>query len=451
MFLAISTSSSATELAIIGVLLYAYCKLGARLVFATRALKNLNTVATASLAQQLSSLLAPDGVLTIRSFGMSDYFMDRMFQYIDDASSTTWHHSLCQVMMDFQSGVLGALLLTSIAIGAVLNHADAGATAIALSFATRFGGTISGFLRRIATVEAGLDSVKRIAEYEDLPAESESGLEPPSAWPSKGHVQVHNLTAGYQEAKESPTALKNISFSVKPGERLGIVGRTGAGKSSLTLAFARLLHQRQGDITIDEIDVSTLKPRSLRQRLFIIPQDPYLSPGPLRSILDPNGSYDNDSLVNVLQKVGFASPIGEGSGSVQGADLSLEISGGGANISQGQRQILCLARALLSRPPIVIMDESTSAVDVGTDAIIQKALQEGLPASTVIVVAHRLATVAEFDKILVLDHGTMVEFGAPADLCNRKGWFWNLVRHSSDREQLLSKIFGQADSGQSSV
>jgi len=395
-----------------------------------------------SLYQQLGSILAPDGLLTIRAYGMSDYFMERMFRYVDDTSSAAWHHALCRIMMDFQLGVLDALFLASVALGAVLVRADASTAGIALSFAMRFSGTMSRFLQRIATVESGLNSAERISEYGELPTEPESGIDPPTAWPSCGSVQVHKLYASYHSIDDSPVTLNDISFSINPGERVGIVGRTGAGKSSLTLAFARLIQQRQGKIIIDGVDISTIKICTLRQRLFIIPQNPYLFSGSLRSTLDPDGVYDDETLVAALRRVG-ATSFSKGDAE-KSTDLSFMIKEGGTNISQGQRQILRLAQALLSRPMIVIMDEATSAIDLETDTTIQAALRAGLPSSTVIVVAHRLATVVDFDKVLVLEDGALVEFGSPADLCNKRGNFWSLVNHSSDRQQLVDKIFGSS-------
>ncbi|KAK3342150.1 P-loop containing nucleoside triphosphate hydrolase protein [Lasiosphaeria hispida] len=235
---------------------------------------------------------------------------------------------------------------------------------------------MSGLLQRVAVVE-GLNSVDRIVEYGNVPTEPTSGANPEPTWPAHGQVKVRNLVAGYREGL-SPD-LRDISFSVSPGER--------------------------GVILIDGVDISTIKVHALRRQIFTIAQDPYLFSGSLRSTLDPDGVMDDETLKSALER-------------------------GGTNISQGQRQVLCLARALLYRRKVIIMDEATSAVDVETDAAIQAALQEGLPDSTMIVVAHRLATVAGFDKILVLEDGAVAEFGTPADLYQQKGAFWKLVSHT---------------------
>ncbi|KAL6890779.1 P-loop containing nucleoside triphosphate hydrolase protein [Trichoderma evansii] len=380
------------------------------------------------IGRQLNDLKAPDAVLTIRAYGKSDYFLNRMYLLVDTYSSASRCNTLGRIMMNFQLGTLVALFLASVAVGAVLTRADAGSTGIALTFAMSFNDIVNGILKKIIAVHSGLNSVDRISNYTKIPSESMSGMEPPRDWPSEGRVLVDRLTAGYHA--ERPAVLRNISFSIDPGQRVGIVGRTGAGKSSLTMAFARLIQQRHGQIIIDGIDISTINPRSLRQRLFFIPQDPYIFSNTLRSTLDPDNGHDDEALTNALKD-----------SELTFTDLSFIIDEGGTNISQGQRQLVYLAQALLSRQKFVIMDEATSAVDASTDATIQIALQKALPNSTVIAVAHHLATVADCDKILVLKYGVVVESGSPADLCREKSHFWNLVCHSSDKEDLLKRIF----------
>ncbi|KAK0643177.1 P-loop containing nucleoside triphosphate hydrolase protein [Cercophora newfieldiana] len=180
---------------------------------------------------------------------------------------------------------------------------------------------------------------------------------------------------------------------------------------------------------IDGIDISTLKLHSLRRRIFTIAQGPYLFQGSLRTMLDPDGVFHDERLQEALGSVRFFTN-----------DLSFTINEGGTNISQGQRQTLCLARALLSRRKLIIMDEATSAVDTNTDVAIQEALKDALPDSTLIVVAHRLATVAGFDKILVLEGGRLVEFGALIQLYQQKGAFWKLVCHSPDGDALAKRM-----------
>ncbi len=412
-----------------------------RLISASRKLKTLRLTASATLQQHHSSLQAPDAISTIRTYNKAGYFRSRVHQLIDDDSSTAWHSALCTVMMDVQLGFLGALFVTSTCLFIVLTEADAGTAGIAISFAMIFSATMTGLLQRIATVESGLNNVARIADYCKISQEPTSGVDVPAPWPSEGMVHVNGLTAGYHA--ESSPALKDLTFSIRPGERVGVVGRTGAGKSSLALAFARLIQLHVGRIIIDGIDISTIKLDVLRRRLLIIPQDPHLFAGSLRTMLDPDGSRDDDELLASLSRIKPAAS--DANTEAVFADLSFQIEDGGSNVSQGQRQILYLARALLARKKIVIMDEATSAVDMDTDAAIQTAIRDGLPGTTIIVVAHRLATVADFDKVLVLEGGRVSEFGCPKELYEKQGEFWKLVNHSSDKEALLEKIAGADD------
>ncbi|KAK4455168.1 putative ABC bile acid transporter [Podospora aff. communis PSN243] len=358
-------------------IIYAYFAIGARLLSATRRLKHLSSVAASAMYQNLSSLLTPDALITIRTYGMTRQFQNRMYRSVDDHSSAAWHYMLCQIMMDFELGMLGAVFLTSAALGSVLTASDAGT----------FSNAMSSLLRKVSAVESGLQSVARPTSGDD-PA-------PVAAY-----------------LPDSPATLKDISFSVLPGERVGVVGRTGAGKSSLVLSLKRLISQRQGSIL-----------RVLRERIFTIAQSPYLFAGSVRSVLDSDGVVDDNSLKCALESVGLSS-----------FELSFNINEGGTNISQGQRQALYLARALLSRQKLIIMDEATGA----------NALRETLPGSTLIVVAHCLATIADFDKILVLDEGRLIECGAPRDIYSKRGTFWNLVCHSPDGEELVEKFGGAA-------
>lgn len=243
------------------------------------------------------------------------------------------------------------------------------------------------------------------------------------------------------------------------------MGRTGAGKSSLTLALFRFLEAREGSVHIDGIDVSKISLHDLRSRIAIIPQDPVLFSGTVRSNLDGFDQRTDSELYDALQRVhliratGTTSrngSTGTGSGSNTPApeaaldtntnpfaSLSSRISEGGLNLSQGQRQLLCLARAIVSRPKIMILDEATSAVDMATDVLIQRSIREEFQDSTLIVIAHRLSTIADFDKILVMDNGAGVEFDTPKELLGKDGGvFRGMVEQSGERQRLWDIIGG---------
>jgi ABC-type multidrug transport system fused ATPase/permease subunit len=245
-----------------------------------------------------------------------------------------------------------------------------------------------------------------------------------------------------------PPTLKGISFTLKPNERLGVIGRTGAGKTTLAYSLLRFVEPRYGTICIDGVDISTLKLHDLRRRITIIPQDPFLFSGTLRSNLDLYGIKDDEELRIALQRVHLmqrpavsTSPSEEVTGGHTFLDdLDLLISGGGMNLSHGQRQLICLARAILAQSKILVLDEATSSVDKATDSAIQRFIRTELSDSTLIVIAHRLSTVADFDKLLVLGDGAVLESGTPTELMRAKGVFWNMVCQSSERGQIETLI-----------
>ena len=329
--------------------------------------------------------------------------------------------------------------------------------------------TSTGTIRHYTNLELEFNAAERIVEFSELPIEDVNGADPPAAWPTQGRLEVHDLVVGY--APDLPPVLKGVTFSVAPNERIGVVGRTGAGKSSLTLALFRFLEARQGSIHIDGLDVSKMKLNALRSRLAIIPQDPVLFSGTVRSNLDAFDEHADDELRDALERVHLVSAPtsrdeqANGNGTANGETSSRSpiepaspsgnqninpfksllspITEGGLNLSQGQRQLLCLARAIISRPKVMLLDEATSAVDMSTDALIQRSIREEFSDSTLIVIAHRLSTIADFNKILVIDAGSIREFDTPRALMEKEnGAFRALVRESGEREVLERMILG---------
>ncbi|KND89966.1 Canalicular multispecific organic anion transporter 1 [Tolypocladium ophioglossoides CBS 100239] len=388
-------------------------------------LKRLSAVATTPLYDQLGSVLEPDGLLTIRAFGRTNAYIDKMNQLIDKKTAINQSLSVGSRWMDLQIGLIGIAFEMVIGFGALSGRIDAGTAALSLAAVNQLTGALLGLSRKTMTVGAELDAADRVDQYTGLPVEADSGVSAPASWPEHGRVEVYNLVAGYGNM---PPILKNINFNVELRQHVGVVGRTGAGKSSLAYSLLRLLNPPHGVITIDGIDISTLKLRDLRSKVHIVPQDPFLFSGTLRDNLDARGSYSDVELSLVLERVGLH------------LDVSHAITGAGTSISQGQRQLVCLARALLARPRILILDEATSAVDMETDAAIQRVIRTHFHETTMVVIAHKLSTVVDFDKILVLDEGKLVEEGQPKDLLSSKGAFWKLIANSADRDVLEKAI-----------
>ncbi|KAJ7172815.1 hypothetical protein C8R43DRAFT_1208856 [Mycena crocata] len=312
------------------------------------------------------------------------------------------------------------------------------------SLLERFGcGTTFKFKATVGKLAQAVTSLERIQQYIDIEQETkptEAG-KPPAHWPSSGELVVEKLSARY--SPDGPKVLKDISFRVNSGERVGIVGRTGSGKSSLTLALLRCIYT-EGAVHYDGIPTASLNLDALRSNITIIPQMPELLSGTLRHNLDPFDQYDDATLNSALRAAGLFSLQKE----MEEGRLVLDsvISSGGSNLSVGQRQILALARAIVRDSKLLILDEATSAIDYQTDTIIQTSLRHELkPDVTVITVAHRLQTILDSDKIMVLDEGRIVEFDAPKVLLkNPKGKLRALVDESGDKDNLYAMAEGKA-------
>jgi len=228
--------------------------------------------------------------------------------------------------------------------------------------------------------------------------------------------------------------LKDLTFQIRPKEKIGIVGRTGAGKTSITLALFRLIEIYQGSIEIDGIDISKIGLNDLRRNLAIIPQDPVMFLGTIRSNLDPWEEFTDAQIQDALKRVRMDQVVHE----LQ-SGINSNVTEGGSNFSLGQRQLLCIARALLQSAKILVLDEATASIDIETDNLIQHTIRDGFKDHTVLTIAHRLHTIIDNDRIMVLDKGTLVEFDTPYNLLNTPGsLFLGLVNETDDSEKLKS-------------
>ncbi|KAL1965879.1 hypothetical protein VTN77DRAFT_5012 [Rasamsonia byssochlamydoides] len=450
-------------LIVFAVILLGVClQFAVRYLAGAREIKRLESNAKSPIFEQFGSALA--GLGTIRAFTKVETYIHRMYGLIDRHAQAWWHLWLFNRWFSFRMNLIGALFsMITAALIVSIRGMRASLAGFALSFALQYTGAISWSLRQYANVELEMNATERVVEYSNIAIENQGGEDVPAAWPTEGKLEVENLVVGY--APDLPPVLKGLSFTVEQNQRVGVVGRTGAGKSSLTLALFRFLEPREGRIVIDGIDVSKIKLYDLRSRLAIIPQDPVLFSGTIRSNLDPFDEYSDAELYDALERVHLigssaepASASGSTSGTATPASASMKnaniftslqspISEGGLNLSQGQRQLLCLARAIVSRPKIMVLDEATSAVDMATDALIQRSIRSefGRNATTLLVIAHRLSTIVDFDRILVMDAGRAVEFGTPRELMAIEGGvFRSLVEESGERKVLEEIIFREA-------
>jgi len=274
----------------------------------------------------------------------------------------------------------------------------------------------------MSELETNVVSVERVNEYTRIGTEERLVSEDPpdKEWPIKGDIQYKNVSVRYREGL--PLVLTGIDMSISAGERIGIVGRTGAGKSSITLTLFRILELASGSIVIDGVDISKIGLHELRKKLAIIPQDPILFTGTLRDNMDPFKEYNDEQLWGALESASLKEFISD-----QENKLDFEIQERGENMSVGQRQLVCLARALLSDCRIIVMDEATAAVDIETDEIIQSAIREAFKGRTILTIAHRLNTILDYDRILVLDQGRIAEFDSALVLKQKRGQFHSML------------------------
>ncbi|RSL68019.1 hypothetical protein CEP54_002988 [Fusarium duplospermum] len=459
------------------ILLAASTAVCCRYLRAAREMKRLEAVARSPILDLLLSVT--EGLATIRGFGRVSCYVDKMHQAIDRRTHALWHLSLFNAWLSFRLNMIGAAFATLAALLIVrARNLDASIAGFALSFVLQFTAATDFALRRYASLELDMNALERVLEFTLVETETEAGGDVSATWPKQGLVQVCNITARYKP--RGSDVLRNVSLTLQPGRRVGIVGRTGAGKSSLILALFRLLHLSTGSILIDGVDISTIDPRILRGRLAIVPQDPMLFSGTIRYNLDPAGQFDDFELLDLLHRVwqttsqqdddslSFHTPI---------PSLNTPVDHGGANFSQGERQLLHLVRALIRRPKVLVLDEATSALDFHTDEHIQRILHPeyirrylgGLEMS-VLVVAHRLRTVADFDQVVVLQDGEMVETGRPRDLLagtvkdddqqqrtsaevgdqrvpgtQKRGHFRQLVEDSGDQQVIRRIAYGEIE------
>ena len=377
---------------------------------------------------------ALSGTVTIRAFGASDMVISNSLALLDRASRPFLFLWTENRWLSVRVDIIGAIITFSTAFLLVLSDADAALVGFTLSYAVLIVNVVLRIVRRFTLTEINMNAVERIGEYIDIEQERQGGIPPPAHWPTDhGNIVVRDLSVRY--GPEFPRALDRVSFTVLPGEKVGIVGRTGSGKSTLSLAFFRFLEAETGSIEIDNVNIADVPLETLRRQLTIIPQDSQLFKGTVRSNLDPFDAFDDHDMHLALHQCQLDNTV---------KSLDDEVEQGGANFSAGQRQLLSLARGLLKlrNSRILILDESTANLDSESDAQIQHTIRnEVAPTVTILTVAHRLKTIIDYDKVLVLDRGHVLEFGRPAELlANHSSAFYSLCERSGELDKLRSSV-----------
>jgi ATP-binding cassette subfamily C (CFTR/MRP) protein 1 len=335
---------------------------------------------------------------------------------------------VCNRWLSTRLELIGNVIVVFASLFAILAREDlsAGTAGLSISYAFNIIMSLNWMVITYSELEMNSVALERIIEYTENTEEAEwekpADSTLPDNWPEKGSIQFDNYQTRYREGLD--LVLKGVDMEVKGREKIGICGRTGAGKSSLTLTLFRIIEPAGGRIIIDGADISQLGLHKLRSRLTIIPQDPVLFTGDLRFNLDPAGLYSDQDLWNSLELAHLKDHVAK-----LPEGLDYEISEGGSNFSMGQRQLLCLARALLRKTKILILDEATASVDLETDDLIQMTIRKEFADCTVLTIAHRINTIMDSTRIAVLSEGKLEEMDSPAKLLtNPSSAFSSLVQ-----------------------
>ena len=368
-----------------------------------------------------------------KAFGSEKTFIDEFNLRMDLQSRGLFYFFSVQAWaawrLDFVSLII--LGMSAFMVPAMHGKVEAGLTGLSLVYANSIVGIFQACTRMGAEILARFTSIERITDYisevpaEVGPEEVAKEVPPPTTWPSNGAIDFKDVTVSYREGL--PPVLQNLSLAIKGGEKVGIVGRTGSGKSSLMLCLFRLLGKlTEGVITIDGVDISKISLDSLRNKLAIIPQDPVMFAGTVRYNLDPVGTHTDAEMWRALERSHIARSIRSLPG-----QLSANVAENGSNLSIGERQLICMARVLLQDVKIMILDEATAAIDSQTDALIQATIAEEFKTCTVLTIAHRLETILDSDRVLVLGDGEVLEFDDPAVLQRTEGSFFRSLLKSA--------------------
>eukprot|EP00026_Physarum_polycephalum_P000567 Phypoly_transcript_00568.p1 GENE.Phypoly_transcript_00568~~Phypoly_transcript_00568.p1 ORF type:complete len:1446 (+),score=231.52 Phypoly_transcript_00568:83-4339(+) len=395
----------------------------------SREVKRLDSISKSPIYALFSETL--NGLTTIRSFEMlpafisdNNYKIDRNMKALFVVNAITrWFTIRLELLTSF---TISLEVLFCILLRETIPSAMAG---LALSYALQLAVPLNYLVRQATDVETNVISVERLVEYTDLPKEGSheiSEVSVPNDWPSEGEIRFQDLDVRYRQGLD--LALRGLTITINPREKIGVVGRTGAGKSSMLLALFRMVEADRGAIYIDKINIAKIGLSTLRSRLAIIPQDPVLFTGTIRSNLDPFNQYHDAEIWDVLESIQMKSVIEK-----LPEKLESVIVENGDNFSVGQRQLFCLGRALLRKAKILLMDEATASVDVETDFLIQQTIREKCKDVTVLTIAHRINTIMDSDRVMVLDKGKIAEFDAPTTLAHDPKSIFHSLLHESKK------------------
>jgi len=423
-------------------------------------LQRVTSVANSPIFADFSQTLS--GTSTIRAYGVQGSFFDNTKSSFDNMNASYILVQLCEYWLALRLDVMGGFISFFVGVVAVgtlpYDFIPAGWLGLALTYAIEVTTYLKFGVQMIARLEADMSSVERILYYaENIEPEADAFVpekDPEEGtWPTKGEITLSHASMRY---REGPLVLKDLSFTVRPGEKLGVCGRTGSGKSSLMIALFRIAELEnmsmtgeagdkegemvEGKLLIDGVNTKEIGTATLRMNLSIIPQEPVMFSNTVRYNLDPFCTATNEELWEVITKVRLNELILS-----LPKQLDEEVAEGGENFSQGQRQLLCIARSLLRKPKILVMDEATASIDNETDAAIQEMIRDNFRNATVLTIAHRLNTIMDSDRILVLDDGRIAELDTPANLLAKEGGHFKSMVEKSHQNENEHKNSNDAD------
>ncbi|XP_046565290.1 multidrug resistance-associated protein 1-like [Haliotis rubra] len=390
----------------------------------SRQLKRIESVTRSPIYIHFSETITGAG--SIRAYGAVDRFIEESKKRVDKNQVFYFAGLMANRWLAYYLDMISSFIIFASAIFAVVSPGtNGGIIGLSVSYALQVAGSMSWMVRQLSDLETNIVSVERVKEYAELETEADPIIHnnrPPVEWPEYGRVEFINYMTRYRPGLD--LVLKGLHCTIEGGEKVGIVGRTGAGKSSFTLALFRILEAAGGSIVIDGINIAEIGLYDVRSRLTILPQDPVLFSGTMRMNLDPFNEFSDTEIWRSLDRAHLRRFVVEVPG-----QLMYECGEGGENLSVGQRQLVCLARALLRHTKILVLDEATAAVDMETDSLIQKTIRDAFDECTVITIAHRLNTVMDYDKILVMASGRIQETGSPEDLLkDGKSVFYGMAK-----------------------
>ncbi|KAM3075602.1 ATP-binding cassette transporter yor1 [Clarireedia jacksonii] len=406
-----------------------------------REMKRFESVLRSNVFAKFSEGLS--GTATIRAYGLKDRFITDLRKAIDDMDSAYFLTFSNQRWLSTRLDLIGNCLVFTTGILVVTSRFNVGPSTagLVLSYILSIVQMIQFTVRQLAEVENGMNATERLHYYgtsleEEAPLHTVDVRE---SWPERGEIIFENVQMRYREGL--PLVLSDFSMHVKGGERIGVVGRTGAGKSSIMSTLFRLVELSGGSITIDGLDISKIGLHDLRSHLAIIPQDPTLFKGTIRSNLDPFSEHTDLELWSALRQADLVASDSNLEDETTGRiHLDSIVEDEGMNYSLGQRQLMALARALVRGSQIIVCDEATSSVDMETDEKIQKTIQEGFRGKTLLCIAHRLKTIIGYDRICVMDKGTIAELGPPVELWEQGGIFRGMCDRSGIRREDFDRV-----------